>query len=72
MNFKKEWKILTLKSIDSLILFFVKAAAGFLGIKPTSSREHLVRAMLESLVYRVAQVLRAVDEETSCTYSRIR
>lgn len=49
-----------------------QAAAGFLGIKPTARKEHMVRAMLESLAYRVVQLLRAVDEETSCTYTRIR
>ncbi|KAK3911022.1 Putative glycerol kinase 5, partial [Frankliniella fusca] len=48
-----------------------QAAAGFLGIKPTARKEHMVRAMLESLAFRVAQLLRAVDEETSCTYTRI-
>lgn len=50
----------------------LQAAAGFLGIKPTARKEHMVRAMLESLAYRVVQLLRAVDEETSCTYTKIR
>ncbi len=49
-----------------------QAAAGFLGIKPTARKEHMVRAMLESLAFRVAQLLRAVDDETTCTYTRIR
>lgn len=29
-----------------------KAASGFLGIKPTTRKEHMVRAILESIVYR--------------------
>lgn len=49
-----------------------KAAAGFFGLKPTTKKSHLVRAILESIVFRVVQLVDVVKEETKFIYDRIR
>uniref|UniRef100_A0AAU8HQE8 Glycerol kinase 5 n=1 Tax=Glenea cantor TaxID=983541 RepID=A0AAU8HQE8_9CUCU len=49
-----------------------KAATGFIGIKPTTSREHLVRAVLESIVFRVALAYDLLKAERCENYKTIR
>lgn len=49
-----------------------KATTGFLGIHPETTKNHLVRAMLESLVFRVAQLMEASMNETDYVIKDIR
>ncbi|XP_055913478.1 putative glycerol kinase 5 [Eupeodes corollae] len=42
-----------------------KAASGFLGITPSTTRAHLVRAILESIAFRIAQICEATKSETN-------
>uniref|UniRef100_A0A1B6DGB8 Glycerol kinase 5 n=1 Tax=Clastoptera arizonana TaxID=38151 RepID=A0A1B6DGB8_9HEMI len=48
------------------------AAAGFIGIKPTSTTNHVIRAVLESIACRVAQLYNILLEETDFSFARIR
>ncbi|XP_015516346.1 putative glycerol kinase 5 isoform X1 [Neodiprion lecontei] len=48
------------------------AAAGFLAVKPTSSKAHLVRSILESIVFRILLIYESLQQETEFTYHRIR
>ncbi|XP_033228077.1 putative glycerol kinase 5 isoform X2 [Belonocnema kinseyi] len=48
------------------------AAAGFLGLKPTSGKAHLTRSLLESLVFRILLLYKALLNETRFSYQRIR
>ncbi|KAK0080950.1 hypothetical protein PV325_013050, partial [Microctonus aethiopoides] len=48
------------------------AATGFLGLKPTSGRAHIVRAILESLVFRIVLLYDTLCAETRKNYSSIR
>ncbi|CAL1676357.1 unnamed protein product [Lasius platythorax] len=48
------------------------AATGFLGIKPTTKKEHIVRSLLESLVFRIQLLHECLLKETSFTYQRIK
>lgn len=48
------------------------AATGFLGVKPTTRKEHIVRSLLESLVFRVRLLYECLCKETSFTYRNIR
>ncbi|KAK0177978.1 hypothetical protein PV328_001971 [Microctonus aethiopoides] len=48
------------------------AATGFLGLKPTSGRAHIVRAILESLVFRIVLLYDTLCAETRKSYSSIR
>ncbi|XP_076238724.1 glycerol kinase 5 isoform X2 [Calliopsis andreniformis] len=48
------------------------AATGFIGIKPTTEKNHIVRSLLESIVYRMLLLYEALCAETSFTYHRIR
>ncbi|XP_015592528.1 putative glycerol kinase 5 [Cephus cinctus] len=48
------------------------AAAGFLGVKPTSGRAHLVRSLLESLAFRILLLYDSLRHETRYTYRKIR
>lgn len=41
-----------------------RAASGFIGISADTTKSHLVRALLESIVFRVAQLLNASMKET--------
>lgn len=41
-----------------------KAASGFLGITPSTNKAHLVRAILESIAFRIAQVCEVALSET--------
>ncbi|CRL06301.1 CLUMA_CG018954, isoform A [Clunio marinus] len=49
-----------------------RAAAGFIGISADTTRHHLVRALLESIVFRVAQLLKASMKETEYKIRRLR
>ncbi|XP_029726294.2 putative glycerol kinase 5 [Aedes albopictus] len=48
------------------------AGTGFIGIKASTSKEHLVRAILESLTYRIALLYVCALEETRYTFTRIK
>lgn len=48
------------------------AAAGFIAIKPTTRKNHLVRALLESIVYRILMIYESLCKETDFTYRKIR
>ncbi|KAI8118783.1 putative glycerol kinase 5 [Lucilia cuprina] len=41
-----------------------KAASGFIGITPSTTKAHLIRALLESIVFRLVQLCRTAEEET--------
>ncbi|KAF4518517.1 hypothetical protein B566_EDAN004261 [Ephemera danica] len=49
-----------------------RAAAGFLGIRASSNRENLVRAILESIAFRVTQLVRVMHEESDVPQRNIR
>lgn len=49
-----------------------KASSGFIGIKPSTEKNHLVRAILESLVYRVSLLIECVRNETNLKLSVIK
>ncbi|XP_032681954.1 putative glycerol kinase 5 isoform X2 [Odontomachus brunneus] len=49
-----------------------KAAAGFIGIKPTTKKMHIVRSLLESLVFRIMMLYECLWDETSFIYKKIR
>lgn len=49
-----------------------RAAAGFIGLKPTTRKNHLVRALLESIVFGMLLLYETLCSETSFTYKRIR
>lgn len=48
------------------------AAAGFIGVKPTSEKNHIIRSLLESIVYRLLLLYESVCAETRFTYQKIR
>ncbi|KAI5643034.1 putative glycerol kinase 5 [Phthorimaea operculella] len=48
------------------------AASGLVGMRPSTSKAHLVRAVLESLAFRTAQLYACVRAETSYTFNSIR
>ncbi|KAK2576501.1 hypothetical protein KPH14_005824 [Odynerus spinipes] len=48
------------------------AAAGFLGIKPTTEKGHIVRSLLESLVFRILLLYDTLCNETRFTFNKIR
>ncbi|XP_058460929.1 putative glycerol kinase 5 isoform X2 [Malaya genurostris] len=48
------------------------AGTGFIGIKPSTRKEHLVRAILESLAYRIALLYSSALDETRFTFNRIK
>ncbi|KAH0946986.1 hypothetical protein HN011_006730 [Eciton burchellii] len=48
------------------------AATGFLGVKPTTRKEHIVRSLLESLVFRIQLLYECLCKETSFTYRKIK
>lgn len=49
-----------------------QAASGLIGIKPSTKNAHIVRAVLESIVFRVAQLYACTVEETEYTFSVIK
>ncbi|KOC59001.1 Putative glycerol kinase 5 [Habropoda laboriosa] len=48
------------------------AATGFIGIKPTTEKSHIVRSLLESIVYRILLLYESLCAETCFTYHTIR
>ncbi|XP_024872657.1 putative glycerol kinase 5 isoform X2 [Temnothorax curvispinosus] len=48
------------------------AATGFFGLKPTTRKEHIIRSLLESLVFRIQLLHECLCKETSFTYQRIK
>lgn len=48
------------------------AAAAFVGMKPSTSKAHLVRAVLESLAFRTVQLYACMCAETDYNFSTIR
>lgn len=48
------------------------AATGFFGLKPTTKKEHIIRSLLESLVFRIQLLHECLCKETSFTYRRIK
>ncbi|XP_034935430.1 putative glycerol kinase 5 isoform X2 [Chelonus insularis] len=48
------------------------ATAGFLGLKPTSTKAHMVRAILESLVFRIVLLYETLRSEIRQNYTTIR
>jgi len=49
-----------------------QACAGLLGIKPNTSKAQMVRAVLESLAYRIKQLYEVIDDETEFSLNYIR
>uniref|UniRef100_A0A336KAQ0 Glycerol kinase 5 n=1 Tax=Culicoides sonorensis TaxID=179676 RepID=A0A336KAQ0_CULSO len=49
-----------------------QAAGGFIGLKPSTQKAHMVRAMLESIAYRVALLYFCCLEETSMRFTSLR
>ncbi|ALC43014.1 CG1271 [Drosophila busckii] len=41
-----------------------RAASGFIGMTPSTTKAHLVRALLESIVFRVVQLIESAKQET--------
>ncbi|XP_012528178.1 putative glycerol kinase 5 [Monomorium pharaonis] len=48
------------------------AATGFFGLKPTTKKEHIIRSLLESLVFRIQLLYECLCKETSFTFRRIK
>ncbi|ODN03587.1 putative glycerol kinase 5 [Orchesella cincta] len=48
------------------------AASGFLGLTQTTKKAHLVRALLESLAFRVQQLLNVLQSETDFEFDHIK
>uniref|UniRef100_A0A182IS65 Glycerol kinase 5 n=1 Tax=Anopheles atroparvus TaxID=41427 RepID=A0A182IS65_ANOAO len=48
------------------------AGSGFIGIKPSTRKEHMVRALLESLAYRVSLLYQCALKETGFTFNSIK
>lgn len=48
------------------------AAAGFIGIKPTTNKSHIIRSLLESIVFGIMQLFYVLGEETNFTHQKIR
>lgn len=48
------------------------AASGFIGIKPSTTKSHMTRAILESIVFRVVQLVNASIKETSYKVEKLR
>ncbi|XP_055376205.1 putative glycerol kinase 5 [Condylostylus longicornis] len=49
-----------------------KSASGFLGIRPSTQKAHMVRALLESIAFRVFQLYECTKNETSYNLKCIR
>ncbi|KOX80352.1 Putative glycerol kinase 5 [Melipona quadrifasciata] len=48
------------------------AAAGFIGIEPTTEKAHIIRAMLESIAYGIVLIFEVLRRETSHSRIKIR
>jgi len=68
---------LTIKRYYAWLLFQAPindytAATGFFGLKPNTKKEHIIRSLLESLVFRIQLLHECLCKETSFTYRRIK
>ncbi|XP_044265706.1 putative glycerol kinase 5 [Tribolium madens] len=48
-----------------------KASSGFLGIKPTTTKNHLVRSVLEGITYRAVLAFQTLKKERNSEYRRV-
>lgn len=48
------------------------ATSGFIGITPTTTKSHMARALLESLAFRVQQLLNILQTETDVEFDHIK
>ncbi|KAH8234785.1 hypothetical protein KR032_003158 [Drosophila birchii] len=49
-----------------------RSASGFIGLTPSTTKAHMVRALLESIVFRLVQLIEAAEQETSQKLEMIR
>ncbi|XP_063242555.1 putative glycerol kinase 5 isoform X2 [Bacillus rossius redtenbacheri] len=49
-----------------------QASAGFIGLKQTTGKQHMTRAMLESVVFQVVHLYRTLQDEARCKPLSIR
>lgn len=49
-----------------------QAATGLIGLRPSTKNAHIVRAVLESIAFRVAQLYACTLKETKFKFSVIR
>ncbi|SPP77126.1 putative glycerol kinase 5 [Drosophila guanche] len=49
-----------------------RSASGFIGLTPSTTKAHMVRALLESIVFRLVQLIDATEKETSQKLKMIR
>ncbi|KAH8379435.1 hypothetical protein KR009_004978, partial [Drosophila setifemur] len=49
-----------------------RSASGFIGLTPSTTKAHMVRALLESIVFRLVQLIAAAEQETSQKLEMIR
>ncbi|XP_017000952.2 glycerol kinase 5 [Drosophila takahashii] len=49
-----------------------RSASGFIGLSPSTTKAHMVRALLESIVFRLVQLIEAAEMETSQKLQMIR
>ncbi|EDW93864.2 putative glycerol kinase 5 [Drosophila yakuba] len=49
-----------------------RSASGFIGLSPSTTKAHMVRALLESIVFRLVQLIEAAEDETSQKLHMIR
>lgn len=47
------------------------AASGFIGVKPTTTPSHLVRAVLESIIFRINLAYSTLKKERNRNYKKI-
>lgn len=78
-HIKRTQLLLTFNSLIMIHLFILKApindteaASGILGIRPSTENPHLVRAVLESIAYRVTQLYMCTLRETNFKLTTIR
>lgn len=48
------------------------ASSGFIGMRPTTTKAHMARALLESLAFRVQQLLNILETETDVDFDHIK
>ncbi|EDV50365.2 putative glycerol kinase 5 [Drosophila erecta] len=49
-----------------------RSASGFIGLSPSTTKAHMVRALLESIVFRLVQLIETAENETSQKLHMIR
>lgn len=50
----------------------LKAAVGMIGIKVSTNGRHMLRAMLESIAFRVQQIINVIKTDTKLPFQRSR